>query len=818
MANIELKIGDKTYNRKWVDDISSTSQISTDPAGINYGVIPSTGNAKLRDVDGEIRADIESGVLPASNAPTKVVINGNQIQEHITSDSDYDVIDRELNLQFSDRLSLLDKVSYAGMPLRDYLMTAYEMLDDVIGSYAGYIKNKVINWEIYSGSDIFIKRNASSNSITAQTSSLLGAPLVVGVPVKVEQNKTYSINYSISTNNDYTVSVSGSGIAVQIWDRKPPVGNYGYIAQTYLSTTKSSNIGALDFTPKTNIVYFVLFFGYADNNQSISVDIKSLRVNDWSLNDATSKYYERKPIVYGGQLTGNSITISEHLSQIIVQYPYLPKASYRETIEKFCTVGQLNCSLNSDGKFEFFCAKPIIRNDDVIVAVPNKYKISNLNKTIFLKNKIDGVSISYSAVTKEDVSGVFAASKTFSATDYTRNVEVQTGGDDTVFNSFNELYYVKNVILSTPTKFELNTIDINKIDNVHCICYGLHTIQKATGFDKTTGEYTYETISETYETWEIPMPLVPEAEKVTNFSQWINMGSSPEFAYRVTADNSIECTITKAYTGQKYQYKPTDDYDVRDEICHTYLASSFTIELYGGGTKLTFTETDCSSNNIDSANTPTQVQTNELIQEKETATSIRDNILDDYKSGISTSTIDLFCGLKNWENGEIIQPNDVLTIEGEDGYWRVTGRTFKYNGSPTLSLELQEQKIKGWHYLTGYISSGTISTGNFTANGTKKGTITLPKEDYSAHTTGFTVTVNFNINGDTKTVSSAGFNSIEVSKYNALAVRTCHCYISANWSNGTISYTADEQYKKFGILVYKSYVESITIDKIEQFY
>ena len=206
------------------------------------------------------------------------------------------------------------------------------------------------------------------------------------------------------------------------------------------------------------------------------------------------------------------------------------------------------------------------------------------------------------------------------------------------------------------------------------------------------------------------------------------------------------------------------------------------------------------------------------MQQEAAVTAIRDSILDDYKSGVPTASIDLFCGLKNWENGEIIQPNDVLTIEGEDGYWRVTGRTFKYNGSPTLSLELQKQKTKGWHYLTGYISSGTISTDNFTADGKKTGTITLPKEDYSAHTTGFIVTVNFNINGNTKTVSRAGFNSVEVSQYNALAVRTCHCYISANWSTGTISYSADEQYKKSGIIISKSYVESITIDKIEQFY
>ena len=50
MAQLELKIGDKTYNKAWVDNISSTSQISSDPASVNYGVIPSTGNATMRDI------------------------------------------------------------------------------------------------------------------------------------------------------------------------------------------------------------------------------------------------------------------------------------------------------------------------------------------------------------------------------------------------------------------------------------------------------------------------------------------------------------------------------------------------------------------------------------------------------------------------------------------------------------------------------------------------------------------------------------------------------------------------------------------------
>ena len=99
MAQLGLKIGDKTYNKAWVDNLSSTSQISSDAGSVDYGVIASTGSAKMRDINGQIRADIENGVLPISNAPTKVIINGNQIQEHITSDSNYNIIDKELEFK-----------------------------------------------------------------------------------------------------------------------------------------------------------------------------------------------------------------------------------------------------------------------------------------------------------------------------------------------------------------------------------------------------------------------------------------------------------------------------------------------------------------------------------------------------------------------------------------------------------------------------------------------------------------------------------------------------------------------------------------------
>ena len=197
--------------------------------------------------------------------------------------------------------------------------------------------------------------------------------------------------------------------------------------------------------------------------------------------------------------------------------------------------------------------------------------------------------------------------------------------------------------------------------------------------------------------------------------------------------------------------------------------------------------------------------------------AIRDNILGDYNMGVPTASIDLFCGLKDWAKGEVIKPNDVLQFADEDGYWRVTGRTFKYNGSPTLSLDLQKQTAV-WRYICGGISSGTISTGDFTADGTKTGTIKLPSHDYMKHPSRFTVSVVFNENGKRYTQKHTALNSVDAYTYNALGIHFCHCYITAHWATGTISYTADEKYDVRAGVARKTYVEKIIIKSVEQFY
>lgn len=676
MAKIELKIGDKIYNRKWVDDVSSTSQISTDPAGINYGVIPSTGSAKLRDVDGEIRADIESGVLPVSNATTKISANGNQIQEHITSDSNYNIIDRELNLQFSDRLSLLDKVTYEGMPLRDYSMTAYEMLDDVIGSYGGYCKEMPINWVKYQNGDAILV-SSKSNAIVVNTKS---GYEIIGTPLKVTPNKNVEIEFSISTTA-YTALSGKTGIPVQVLNSKPTDSDCSSIllASSYLDKSGKENVGVLRFMPTTDLVYLVINFGYADDNQTgITAQINYIRVNGNSLSLATkSKAFNVLPAA--GAVTA---TIGDKLFGVEIKYPYLPKATYRETIEKFCVLAQMTLALDKDGRIVFYDARPLLKDNEKSTIVPNAYKITNLNKTLFLKNKIDGVDISYMKVSdRVDINTLWDTWSSIN-NNYTKKT------DNTPFT---DVYISIQYFIGTatiPIKSSDNLKQILEATDFKFLSTGTHTsgiITSKVVSDSGGYGYNYEYTKREKESWTI------DKFSETNYSgtTTATLPNNSAFEANIVGENIV--INFKLPASQNYHYyEMALDGTIKSDV-QIYNAEKFEVSFYGNTKEVSFEEVDCSSQNIENAVTPVSIPTNELLQDEKVVASIRDNILGDYSAGIPTADIDLFCGLGNWENGEIVQPNKLLKFDGEDGEWRVTGRTFKYSGEPTLGLELQKQ-------------------------------------------------------------------------------------------------------------------------------
>lgn len=511
MARFELTMGDistdiKQYNKAYIDDFSCTSQISTDASSVNYGVIPASGSATMRDINDTIKTDIESGAIQYSGQKTNVYLNDGKIQELTTDDSTYNVIDKTLNIDFTNRLSVLDSVTYGGMPLRDYSMTAYDMLDDVIGSYGEYIKTRVTNWVKYFNADQF--KILTNNVIKCATTS--DGWEIIGTPIKVVPNKQYDLYYSFYiVGSSYTTA-----IPMQILSEPPVEGSaieYLEIARVLLPTGIGQYAsGTVSFTPTTDTIYLVLNFGYADDDQQIWIQVDGLGLNGKSLAKSTKNFaYKQNDVGYP---TGANIGLL--LQDIVIEHPYLEQASYRATIEKFCTLAQLTASLDDEGNFVFFDARPLLHfaSAEKTLTIPRHYQISNLNKTLFVKNKFEGVDIK--------------------------------------------------------------------------------------------------------------------------------------------------------------QYK-----------------------FVGDTTEYSFEEVDLSTSGVESATNVVSISSNELMQNENDVIRVRDNIINDYRDGIPTATVDLFCGAKSgYENGEIVQPNDVLQFQDDDGVWRVTSRTFKYKGAPTLSLELQKQR------------------------------------------------------------------------------------------------------------------------------
>lgn len=833
MAQLELKIGDKTYNKAWVDNVSSTSQISSDAASVNYGVIPSTGNATMRDINGQIRADIESGVLPVSNAPTKVVINGNQIQEHITSDSDYDVINRELNLQFSDRLSLLDKVTYEGMPLRDYSMTAYEMLDDVIGSYGGYCKNEPINWVKYQ-SGINISTASKSDVITVATGS---GWEIIGTPIKVTPNKPHSIQYSIQTQTEYTVG-SGQGIAIQILNSAPKDSNCEDIAlaSAFLGTTAVDNIGTLNFIPTTDTVYLVVNFGYASDGETIKVRVNSVRVDEKSLEVATRGL---KHISHSrnGYVDVTTQFIGDFLRSKTLEYPYLPPASYRETIEKFCTLAQITLALDNNGDIFFYDARPCIK-DEMENEISKSYQIKNLNKTLFLKNKVDGVDIKQSKPTSTvDFNVVCLSENITSFPDYTTNenndykTATASDGRGVSFKTYYTTFSVK-----IPKKTD------NGLKDVQRILSGVDN--KGNPFIQYTVTWHYQQLiknsggEEIEDVGNIETGDIASAIFYSTTGDKISDAMSCTLEYGATA--SVSCT-DKSNIFTPYIFKETKDSNGADfweatitilvgkeakrsfvgsttSVDNEYIGGRFTplsvdISFYGDVYTVSFEEVDLSTSGIESANNAVSIPTNELMQNASDVEAIRDNILEDYANGVPTADIDLFYDENNKINkGDIICFNDDLSKYGDMNLWRVTGKTLKYNGYPSLSLELQRQK--SWHiidYWNGSIKVDNISNGDFTADTatTKSGTITLPRAFGKNYY--FRAIITYMVDDTPYNNDRSGIGSINDSQLliGTLARIPCKLIIS---DDGTkVYYYAGEIYKKVGLLHYKGYVKSINI-------
>ena len=122
------------------------------------------------------------------------------------------------------------------------------------------------------------------------------------------------------------------------------------------------------------------------------------------------------------------------------------------------------------------------------------------------------------------------------------------------------------------------------------------------------------------------------------------------------AGESLTTQVT--LTGKGVKYKP-------------YMIE---VSLYGNKRKITFEELQLNSTNIDLAKTKISIDKNDLMQNVETANTLKGNIVSDYIKGISKGFVTISCSdyynqanqkKIDWQKGEVVQVDNIVCFEND---------------------------------------------------------------------------------------------------------------------------------------------------------
>lgn len=420
------------------------------------------------------------------------------------------------------------------------------------------------------------------------------------------------------------------------------------------------------------------------------------------------------------------IKIKDYLNSIIIQYPYLPAGSLHETIDKFCTLAQLNVILDSDNNIKFINSRPVIQQTSSIINIPKSQQYSKLNYTLIRKNKYDAVEMNEVNVTNvidyKAIIGSFNSSEDKYSVSRERDSNIRTG------SVYNDNVYLEITYYSGSLK--IPQISNNGLSKVIKVYSGLDNsknsqIQNTVNYNLYTGivnnsQYVISPPSVTTKNRsEGSGSITKDGQfKVSFNSASLTMQDKSNLSSLIP---SVPTSEDKNYTidfivatGKDYRGYYTDQmaHVVRenDNKYEEYSPKNLEITIYGDIRKIQFENTPVSSDAISSAKNPVSIYTSELFEQVTTidgekiSNIVKNNILSDYSIGISDATLTVSCAnyydeagnrIIDFNKGELLNVGDIVQIEGSNKTWRITGRKFRYAGCPFVDLELMEvNKVK----------------------------------------------------------------------------------------------------------------------------
>ncbi len=203
VENVEINV---SMNKQWVVNYETQSQKTNDASQLIFGVMPSTGAIKLKDIDNKLYNNASLGYLDMDLFELTMYINVEKVQEHISNDSPFYSSDNTLDLQLSDFLSTFDKIT---VPSLSY--TTSNSLYDYLKDLLNYYRTDYIDTVRFKNIVAF----GSLNPIWRTTKSLKD----ILRDSKFKSNVTFSSGTLLEKLNDFC-----TGIFLNMY-----IDNYGFL-------------------------------------------------------------------------------------------------------------------------------------------------------------------------------------------------------------------------------------------------------------------------------------------------------------------------------------------------------------------------------------------------------------------------------------------------------------------------------------------------------------------------------------------------------------------------------------------------------------
>lgn len=551
-----------------------------------------------------------------------------------------------------------------------------------------------------------------------------------------------SLSQSISDPSSIQYGVLANSGSANIIDNNGTLANYvktGIIANSNMTTKIIINDNNISKHISLDIKY--------DNNSKLLTleetndlsKLSSMNFNGLSLIESTTAYNLLKTVLDTINYNIEEIAsddVKSILQQITIEYPYLEADTYANTIKKFCDMAQLQMLEDNNGNVILVNGRPIANSSEIsnAIKIPKNMMISSPNEAIIIKNKINKISYTnktYDYSAKKIGSAAFTyyeqtpITQIYNNTDNTKTImysgmlkdykyvgaNQSKGESDTAailgiydFDTTEGFAAGKGVI----NKIRVDNNSISKLDwwFVHSsnIMGNYYPKYESTPSVQTTAFLQYKNENFSYPSsiiYDIPFTFVSTEEEALGNLLSADYTKIRAFGYQIIVDKNY-ITIYYPHTIED-AYTPSAQELYRGEIYSIDLSTTDDIYIKA----LSVIDNTIINETAKDYTLPTNelIVTNNTVGDKTIIDVLQENLLSDYKNGVSSATIDIFCGdmynvvgskIKNWKFGEIINVRDIVYFENDvdsnnnQRYWRVTGRKFIYDGSPKLSLELQE--------------------------------------------------------------------------------------------------------------------------------